>query len=108
MWCVVGRYIGQGRVEEAREILIRYHGDGDASSPIVALELEEMLEVISAEGSDKRWWDFRDLFNSRAARYRTFLISCIAFFGQWDLPPTSYYFPLMGESAHTQFRDYRP
>lgn len=58
-----------------------------------------MLEVISAEGSDKRWWDFRDLFNSRAARYRTFLISCIAFFGQWDLPPTSYYFPLMGEWA---------
>lgn len=95
---IVSRYIGQGRADKAREILVTYHGDGDPTSAIVALELEEMLEVISAEGSDKRWWDFRGLFNSRSARYRTFLISCIAFFGQWDLPPTSYYFPLMGES----------
>ncbi|RDX50831.1 general substrate transporter [Lentinus brumalis] len=92
-------YIGQGHVDKARETLVAYHGDGDPSSAVVALELEEMLEVISAEGSDKRWWDFRDLFNSRSARYRTFLISCIAFFGQWDLPPTSYYFPLMAKTA---------
>ncbi|OSD05262.1 general substrate transporter [Trametes coccinea BRFM310] len=92
-------YIGQGKVDKAREILIKYHGDGDPDSPIVALELGEMQEVISAHGSDKRWWDFRELFNSRSARYRTFLISCIAFFGTWDLPPTSYYFPLMAKTA---------
>lgn len=77
---------------------MRYHGDGDPNSAIVALEMEEMLEFISSEGSDKRWWDFRGLFNSRSARYRTFLVSCIALFGQLDLPPTSYYFPLMGKS----------
>ncbi|KAI0666318.1 general substrate transporter [Trametes maxima] len=92
-------YIGQGRIDKAREILTRYHGDGDPNCPIVALELEEMQEVISANGSDKRWWDFRALFNSRSARYRTFLIACIAFFGTWDLPPTSYYFPLMAKTA---------
>ncbi|KAI0651511.1 general substrate transporter [Trametes meyenii] len=92
-------YIGQGRTDKAHEILTRYHGDGDPDSPIVALELEEMQEVISANGSDKRWWDFRTLFNSRSARYRTFLIACIAFFGTWDLPPTSYYFPLMAKTA---------
>ncbi|KAI8985678.1 general substrate transporter [Trametes punicea] len=92
-------YIGQGNIEKAKEILVKYHGDGDPDSPIVALELDEMREVISANGSDKRWWDFRELFNSRSARYRTFLISCIAFFGQWDLPPTSYYFPLMAKTA---------
>ena len=91
------RYIGQGKVEKAKEILTEFHGDGDPNSPVVALELEEMLEVISKDGADKRWWDFRELFNSRSARYRTFLIACIAFFGTWDLPPTSYYFPLMGE-----------
>lgn len=94
---VVSRYIGQGRADKAREILVTYHGDEDPTSVVAALELEEMLEVISVQGSDKRWWDFRELFNSRSARYRTFLITCIAFFGQWDLPPTSYYFPLMGE-----------
>ncbi|KAH9849895.1 general substrate transporter [Lenzites betulinus] len=92
-------YVGQGNIDKAREILVKYHGDGDPGSPIVALELEEMQQVISATGSDKRWWDFRALFNSRSARYRTFLIACIAFFGQWDLPPTSYYFPLMAKTA---------
>ncbi|KAH9921710.1 general substrate transporter [Epithele typhae] len=92
-------HIAHSNIEEARNVLIKYHGDGDPNSPIVALELEEMLEVISAEGSDRRWWDFRRLFDSRSARYRTFLISCMAFFGQWDLPPTSYYFPLMAQTA---------
>ena len=92
------RYVGQGQVDKAKAILVKYHGDGDPGSAIVALEMKEMLEVISAQGSDKRWWDFRGLFNSRSARYRTFLVSCIALFGTLDLPPTSYYLPLMGES----------
>jgi hypothetical protein len=92
------RYVGQGRVEEATAILVKYHGDGNPDSLVVQIELEEMFEVIELEGSDKRWWDFRALFNSRAARYRTFLVTCIAWFGQLDLPPTSYYFPLMGTS----------
>ncbi|OBZ66743.1 Lactose permease, partial [Grifola frondosa] len=92
-------YIAQGNIEKAKEILVKYHGDGNSDSTVVALELSEMQEVISAGGSDKRWWDFRTLFNSRSARYRTFLITCIAFFGQWDLPPTSYYFPLMAKTA---------
>ncbi|KZT21764.1 general substrate transporter [Neolentinus lepideus HHB14362 ss-1] len=92
-------YVGQGKIEKAKEILIKYHGDGDPNSPIVTFEIEEMIQYISAEGSDKRWWDIRELFNSRAARYRTYLIVCIAFFGQLILPPTSYYLPLMVKTA---------
>lgn len=92
-------HVGNDQVDKAREILVKYHGDGDPDSVVAALELEEMLEVISLEGSNKRWWDFRELFNDRAARYRTFLVTCIAWFGQLDLPPTSYYFPLMAKTA---------
>ncbi|KAK4065880.1 uncharacterized protein Triagg1_8432 [Trichoderma aggressivum f. europaeum] len=88
-------YVGQGRVAEAKSILIKYHGDGDPDALVANLELQEMIEVIELDGSDKRWWDFRSLFNTRAARYRTFLVTCIAWFGELDLPPTSYYFPLM-------------
>jgi len=100
-------YVGQGREAEAKAILIKYHGDGDRASLVVKVELEEMMEVIRMDGSDKRFWDFRELFNTRAARYRTFLVTCIAWFGQLDLPPTSYYFPLMAKTAgitsvHTQ------
>ncbi|KAL1964464.1 hypothetical protein VTN77DRAFT_6890 [Rasamsonia byssochlamydoides] len=90
------RYVAQGQIDKARDILVRYHGDGNPRSKVAELELEEMQEVISREGSDKRFWDFRGLFNSREDRHRTFLVTCIAWFGQLDLPPTSYYFPLMG------------
>jgi len=48
----------------------------------VQLELREMLEDISMTGSDKRWWDYRELFNSRETRYRTVLVIAMAFFGQ--------------------------
>ncbi len=88
--------MGQGRDNEAKAILIKYHGDGDPASIIVNLEMQEMAEVIELDGSDKRWWDFRELFNTREARYRTFLVTCVAWFAELDLPPTSYYFPLMG------------
>ncbi|KAJ5149045.1 hypothetical protein N7448_000623 [Penicillium atrosanguineum] len=90
-------YVARDRIEDARRVLVKYHGDGNPMSKVAALELEEMQAVISDEGGDKRFWDIRGLFNSRAARHRTFLVACIAWFAQLDLPPTSYYFPLMGK-----------
>lgn len=55
-------------------MLANYHGEGDQNSPIVQLEYHEMLDDISSSGSDKRWWDYRDLLNSKEARYRTMLV----------------------------------
>ncbi len=89
--------MGQDNPDKAKEILVKYHGDGSPDSPIVRLEMEEMLEVVSVTGSDKPFWDFRELFNTPGARYRTFLTICVAFFSEIELPPTSYYFPLMGK-----------
>jgi hypothetical protein len=48
----------------------------------VQLEFKEMLEEISVTGSDKRWWDYRELVSSRETRYRTGLVIAMAFFGQ--------------------------
>ena len=93
------RLMAHDHADKAKEILVKYHGDGNPDSLVVALEMEEMLEVIRMDGSDKRFWDFRELFNTPSARYRTFLVTCIAWFGQLDLPPTSYYFPLMAKTA---------
>ncbi|KDQ50464.1 hypothetical protein JAAARDRAFT_141972 [Jaapia argillacea MUCL 33604] len=91
--------MSRGRDEEALAILAKYHGEGDPNHEIVQLEMEEMRGMIKTSGSDKRWYDYRDLVNSRGARHRTFLALCIGFFGQIDLPPTSYYMPLMAEKA---------
>jgi hypothetical protein len=45
-----------------------------------------MVEDISMTGADKRWWDYRELFNNREVRYRTTLVFCIAVFGQVRQP----------------------
>lgn len=67
--------IAQGREEEAIEILAKYHGEGDRHSPIVQTEFQEMREHIGTVSSDKIWWDYRDLVNTRTARYRLGLVS---------------------------------
>ena len=92
--------IANDRHEEALDTMARFHGEGNRDSPIVKLEYKEMVEDISVTGSDKRWWDYRELFNSREARYRTSLVVCMAFFGQWSgNGPVSYYYPTMLQGA---------
>ena len=60
----------RGREEEARDYLIKYHGNGDPDNGLVHLELMEMREGIRQDGIDKRWWDYRGLFNTHNARWR--------------------------------------
>jgi hypothetical protein len=45
--------------------MAKYHGNNDRNSPIVLFQYREMCEDISKTGSDKRWWDYRELYNSR-------------------------------------------
>ncbi|ESZ94149.1 putative MFS lactose permease [Sclerotinia borealis F-4128] len=99
--------IANDRHEEALDIMASFSKD-DRHSPLVQLELREMMEEISKTGADKRWWDFRELFDSREVRYRTMLTCAIALFGQWTgNGPVSYYYPQMLAGAgiednHTQ------
>lgn len=92
--------IANDRHEEALDVMAKYHGEGNRDSPIVQLEYKEMVEDISVTGSDKRWWDYRELFNSHETRYRTGLALAMGFFGQWSgNGPVSYYYPAMLRGA---------
>ena len=68
------------RHEEAIAVMAKYHGEGDRDSPIVQLEFREMMEDISITGSDKRWWDYRELVNSKEVRYRSMLVVAMGMF----------------------------
>lgn len=72
--------IAQGRNEEAAAVLAKYHGEDDSKSPVVQTEYLEMQQQISSESgsSDKVWWDYRDLVNTRAARYRLGLVGALS------------------------------
>jgi MFS family permease len=67
-----------------------------------------MDSQISTEGSDKRWWDYRDLFDTHAARRRFICVAGMSWFGQYSGNAlVSYYFPVIVKEAgienpHTQ------
>ncbi|KAI5804261.1 general substrate transporter [Peziza echinospora] len=70
--------------EEAIRVLTRYFGEGNRKSPIVLLSYREMVQEIILYGSDKRWWDFSELWSTHGARRRLLCVAGMAFFGQWS------------------------
>ncbi|KAJ6466699.1 general substrate transporter [Mycena vitilis] len=90
-----------GRKEDARSILAKYHGNGDADAPLVLLEWRE-LEAVIETTSKKGWLDFFNysgLFNSREARYRTFVTSWMAICCMWSGTGIFYYITVVFDLA---------
>jgi hypothetical protein len=77
---------GKERFDEARAIVVEYHANGDASHPIVELEMTEMSESMRNGGmmTWKTTFDIRNLFNTRARRYRLALCIAFSWFGQFS------------------------
>ena len=100
--------MANGRRDEAEKVLAYYHGECSADHIVVKLQIAEMDAQISTEGSDKRWWDYRDLFNTHAARRRMICVCGMSWFGQYSGNAlVSYYFPVIVAQAgisdpHTQ------
>jgi len=76
--------MAQDRHEQAAQILAKYHGDGIAGTdhPMVQLQMKEMMASISTDGSDKKWWDYHELWNTHSARRRLICVLGMACFGQ--------------------------
>ncbi|KAH6700568.1 hypothetical protein BKA61DRAFT_636606 [Leptodontidium sp. MPI-SDFR-AT-0119] len=92
--------VANDRCDEAIAILAKYHGEGDANHPIVQLQMKEMQMQISTTASDKKWWDYRELWNSHSARRRLICVIGMAMFGQLSgNSATGYYLPTMAENA---------
>lgn len=70
------------KYEEAARVLAKYHGEGSVHHPIVEMQLKEMAAQISQNSSDKRWWDYRELWNTHSARRRLICVAGMASFGQ--------------------------
>jgi hypothetical protein len=69
--------------EASKAMLTKFHGDGNPESEWVKLQLNEYEELLEMDGADKRWWDYRALFRSRATCYRLFCNVSVTIFGQW-------------------------
>ncbi|RDW82721.1 sugar transporter hexose transporter [Coleophoma cylindrospora] len=71
------------REQAAKDMLTRYHGEGNPESEWVRLQMSEYNELLEIDGADKRWWDYRALFHDKSSRYRLYCNCCVAVFGQW-------------------------
>lgn len=69
--------------EQAKAMLVKYHGENNPDSEWVNLQLNEYEELLEMDGADKRWWDYSALFKNRSTCYRLFCNCCITIFGQW-------------------------
>ncbi|KAM5343645.1 hypothetical protein ACJ41O_012182 [Fusarium nematophilum] len=74
--------IANDKHDQAAAILARLHGEGSVDHPIVQLQMKEMMAQISTEASDKRWWDYRELWNSHSNRRRLICVVGMAIMGQ--------------------------
>jgi sugar porter (SP) family MFS transporter len=72
-----------GQQELAKKNLTNLHGHGNPESEWVKLQIHEYEEHLEMDGSDKRWWDYRALFKTRAAFYRLTCNCLVSLFGQW-------------------------
>lgn len=90
-----------GHADKCRDVLVRYHGNENPTSLYVQLQLREFDEQLELDGADKRWWDYRVLFNSRAAIYRAILCAvAVSAFSQWTgQSGVSYFLPGMLATA---------
>jgi MFS family permease len=76
--------IAHDRREEALAIFAKYHGESDEHSPVVQLQYHEIIEQMALTRNENPWWDFSELVNTRAARYRLYMVIGMSFFGQWS------------------------
>lgn len=92
--------VAQDRHADAAKVLATYHGEGSEGHPMVKLQLEEMASQISAAASDKKWWDYHELWNTHSARRRLICVIGMAVFGQISGNSlASYYLPAMLTNA---------
>ncbi|KXX80408.1 Lactose permease [Madurella mycetomatis] len=74
--------MAQDRHDHAAKVLATYHGEGEADHPMVQLQMKEMMNQISSEASDKKWYDYHELWNTHSARRRLICVIGMAVFGQ--------------------------
>jgi len=94
--------IANDRAEEGLAIMAKYHGDGDENSPLVQLQYHEIREQMALFRDENPWWDFRELVNTRGARYRLYMVIGMSFFGQWSGNNVVSYFMV---SKHNSIRE---
>ncbi|OAA60285.1 sugar transporter [Niveomyces insectorum RCEF 264] len=84
----------QGRDEEARKFLVKYHAGGDENSPLVAFEMAEIQQTLEMERNSQLATSWRDMIRTKGNRHRLWISITAGIFAQWNgVGIVSYYLP---------------
>ncbi|KAH7014174.1 general substrate transporter [Microdochium trichocladiopsis] len=88
--------VANGRTEDARAILAKWHAGGDEGSPLVAYEVAQIEETVKIETEVLSETSYMDLLRTPANRRRAFIAVIVGFFAQWNgAGVISYYLALV-------------
>lgn len=75
--------LSKDRDEEAFDILVKYHAEGNREDPFVLAEFAEIRDRVRLEmdNSNRRWVE---LLQTPGNRKRTFIAVCVGLFSQWS------------------------
>ena len=74
--------IGQGRAEQARSVLVKWHANENDADVFVDLEYKQMRAIVEAEIANKTTW--KTLFATPGNRKRILIIVFLGLFSQWS------------------------
>ncbi|KAH8695791.1 hexose transporter-like protein [Phaeosphaeriaceae sp. PMI808] len=75
--------VSKDRSEEALEILIKYHAEGDASQELPHVEMAEIRKALEIE-NDSRARGFAELFQTSGMRHRSLVAAALGLFVQYS------------------------
>lgn len=89
-------HVSMGKQDKARDIITKYHADGDSSDPVVALEMEEINRALEIDREISSSTTYMAFFKTKGNRHRFAIILAVGFFSQWSGNGlTSYYLTLV-------------
>ncbi|KAG4438234.1 hypothetical protein IFR05_006262 [Cadophora sp. M221] len=76
--------VNNDREDKAKELIIKYHTNGDATDYMVLVELEEIREALRLEKEALETTSYMSFFKTKGNRHRFFIILAVGFFSQWS------------------------
>ncbi|KAH8169852.1 sugar transporter domain-containing protein [Sarocladium implicatum] len=76
--------IANERDAEAEKLIVKYHANGNATDPLVIVEMEEIRTAIRLENEANKSTSYLSFFKTAGNRRRFFIILAVGFFSQWS------------------------
>jgi sugar porter (SP) family MFS transporter len=76
--------VSRDRDAEAAALIAKYHANGDANDPVVALEVEEIRAALRIERETTSSSSYLAFFKTPGNRRRLLIVLAVGFFSQWS------------------------